>query len=106
MNDNFVAIAKVSDIPDGEARVFKVEDDISVAVCNLGETFHAIENICSHDDGPLGEGILIGTEIKCPRHKARFNVLTGKATHMPAVAGIQKFPVKVENDTIFISIDE
>src|SRR3712207_9141244 len=56
-----------------------------VALCNVSGEFYAIEDVCTHDAGPLDQGELIGSQIKCPRHGAKFDVTTGKALTLPAV---------------------
>ncbi len=105
MSDLGVEIANTSDIPDGTAKIYEFED-ISLAVCNVNGDFFAIENVCTHDEGPLGEGKLSGCEIECPRHGARFDVKTGAVKRMPAYGPVQTFPVTVENDKIYVNIEE
>ncbi len=84
----YVAVAKASDVPPGEARVFEVEG-LSLALCHVDGKIHAIDNICTHDDGPLGSGALEGNAIECPRHGARFDVRTGAVLGMPAVGPVK-----------------
>ena len=105
MEENYIEIGQTSDIPSGTVKIYEYED-ISVAICNVNGNFHAIENVCSHDDGPLGDGKLIGKNIECPRHGAQFDVTTGEITRMPAHGPVQTFPVKIEETKIFIEIDE
>lgn len=105
MSDAMKKVATAADIPNGESKVFEIED-ISVAICNVGGTFYATENVCTHDDGLLGEGKLCGTEIECPRHGARFDVITGKITRQPAYTPIQTFPLSIENGAIYIDISD
>ncbi len=105
MEDKLVEIGNASDIPSGTTRIFEYED-ISIAICNVSGNFYAVENVCSHDDGPLGEGRLIGKNIECPRHGAQFDVTTGEITRMPAYGPIQTFPVRVKNNKIYVEIDE
>lgn len=99
-------MAKVGDIPAGEARVFDV-DGRSIAICQIaGEDCPvAIENRCSHDDGPLGEGTLHGGSIECPRHGALFDIHSGAAKSLPAVRGVQTYAVRVEGDEIQVALD-
>lgn len=103
MSSDLVKIARVSEIPAGEAKVFKVED-ISIAICNVDGNFYAVENVCTHDNGPLGEGRLIGMQIECPRHGARFDVASGAVRRQPAYGPVTTFPVQVKNDEIFIDV--
>ena len=105
MSDTMIKVAEVDDIPVGEVKTFEVED-IPIAICNVDGTFYAIENVCSHDDAPLGEGKLRGTEIECPRHGARFDVTTGDIKRQPAYAPIKTFPVRIENGAIYIDISK
>ncbi len=102
----YVSIAKVSEIPEGEARVFEVAGR-SVAICHIsGEDCPvALENRCSHDDGPLGEGTLRGASIECPRHGALFDAHSGAAKSLPAVRGVATYAVRVEGDEIQIALD-
>ncbi len=105
MSDTIVKVANTTDINDGEARVFRIEE-IDVAVCNVSGSFYAIENVCTHDNGPLGEGKLIGCEIECPRHGARFDVTNGAVTRQPAYGPVPTFPVTIDNEEIYIDISD
>ncbi len=93
------------DLPEGAARVFVV-DGTELAAARSGAKVFVVENRCSHDDGPLGEGRLLGTELECPRHGARFDVATGRATRMPAVAPIASFAATVEGGDVFVEMPE
>ena len=104
MAKRFVAVARAADIPPGEARVFEVED-LSLAVCNVGGTFYAIDNLCTHDDGPLGNGKLHGTAIECPRHGARFDVRTGAVLRMPAAFPVKAYPTRVEGGQVMVELE-
>ena len=100
----FFKVAAVSELPPGGKKLVEV-DDIPVALFNVGGKFYAIEDVCTHDDGPLAEGELEGEEIECPRHGARFNVRTGAALCMPAVEPVECYDVKVEGNDILVSVD-
>ena len=76
-----------------------------IAICRVDGKLYAIEDICTHDDGPLGEGFLDGCEIECPRHGARFDVRTGPATRMPAAAPVRTFPLKVEDGEVLVEVE-
>ncbi len=89
----------LADLPEGAARVFVV-DGVSLAAARSAAKVFVVENRCSHDDGPLGEGRLVGAEIECPRHGARFDILTGAALCMPAVAPVSHYPVRIDGDQI------
>jgi 3-phenylpropionate/trans-cinnamate dioxygenase ferredoxin subunit len=100
----FVKIAKASDIAPGQVKVVEVEDE-DVALCNVDGQIYAIADVCTHDDGPLGQGHLHGDQIECPRHGARFDVRTGDALTLPAIVAIPTFEVKIEGDDILVNID-
>lgn len=100
----FVTVAQVSEIGPGEREIFEV-DGLYIAVFNVGGTYYAIEDICTHDDGPLVEGDLDGFEIECPRHGARFDVRTGAVRRMPAVVPVKWFLVRVEGDAIQVEVE-
>jgi 3-phenylpropionate/trans-cinnamate dioxygenase ferredoxin subunit len=99
----FVTVAKQGEVPVGEARVVAV-DGKHIALCNVDGTLYAIDDVCTHDGGPLGEGFLDGDQIECPRHGARFDVKTGKALTLPAVMPVNSYPVRVEGDEIKVQV--
>ena len=104
MTLNYVFVVDAGEVPEGEARVFDL-GEASVAICQVNGEIHAVEDLCTHDDGPLGEGSLHGCELECPRHGARFDVRTGAATRMPAAAPVRVFPVKVEDGRIYVAVE-
>ena len=99
----FVPIATVSDLPDGE-RLFVEIDDRELVVFNIAGDYFAIGDVCSHDDGPLGEGEVEGHNVICPRHGARFDIRSGSVTALPAVVDIPAYPVRVVGDQIEVGI--
>lgn len=99
----FVEIAPVSDLPNGE-RLFVDLSDKPIVIFNIAGQLFAIGDVCSHDDGPLGDGLLEDHNIVCPRHGAEFDVRTGKAVAMPAVIDIPAYPVKLVDGNIFVGI--
>ena len=100
----FHKIAKAGDVAPGEVGVYEVEGH-RVALCNVDGEFYAIEDVCTHDAGPLDQGELIGSQIKCPRHGAKFDVTTGKALTLPAVKPVPKHDVKIEGDDVYVHQD-
>ncbi len=75
-------------------------DDIEVMVFNIDGKFYAIEDVCTHDGGPLSDGELKGCEIICPRHQARFNVKTGAVTAPPAYEDLTTFPTRIQDGIV------
>ena len=100
---DFLEIASVDDLPNGE-RLFVDIGDEPVVIFNVAGEFFAIGDVCTHDDGPLGDGDLEGHHIVCPRHGAEFDVRTGKAVSMPAVVDIPAYPVQVRDGVIFVGV--
>ncbi len=100
----WVSVARVEDVPPGEARTFEV-DGQPIAVANVDGTFYAIDDVCTHDEGPLGSGTLIGAAIECPRHGARFDVRTGAVLRMPAVVPVRTWPARAEDGEILVEVD-
>lgn len=92
-------VAHVSDIPLGGSRVVRL-DDVPVAVFHLADGWYAIEDVCTHDGGPVAEGRLEGCTIECPRHGARFDLKSGAALCFPAVSPVPTYPVRVVGDEV------
>ena len=99
----FVAVATIDELGDGERLLFEV-DEFSVALFKIDGGYYAIADVCSHDNGPVGEGEIDGHEIVCPRHGARFDLRNGKALTLPAVEDISAYPVRVEGDQILVGL--
>ena len=102
--EEFFKVASVNEIPPGGKKLVEV-DFLPVAIFNIGGKFLAVEDVCTHDGGPLAEGELEGDEIVCPRHGARFSVKTGEALSMPAYEPIECYEVKIEDGDILVSVD-
>ena len=73
-----------------------------IVVINVDGEFYAVEDVCTHDGGPLGEGKLEGCQLVCPRHGARFDVRTGAALTMPAFEPAPTYEVRVEGDDVLM----
>lgn len=101
----FVKVGRASEVPDGRPEVFEVEDR-HIAVYRLDGAYYAIEDICTHDGGPLAEGDVEDGEVICPRHGARFDIKTGAVRRMPAVTPVESYPVRVEGDDLSIGLPD
>ncbi len=99
----FVQIIEASEIQPGERILIEV-DEQPIAVFNVDGKFYAIGDVCTHDDGPLGDGELEGFQIICPRHGARFDIRNGKAMALPAVIDTPWYPVRVVDGWIEIGM--
>ncbi|HEY2475086.1 MAG TPA: non-heme iron oxygenase ferredoxin subunit [Candidatus Cybelea sp.] len=98
------AVAKLSEIAPGATKRVVV-DSCEILLCNVDGSIYAIEDVCTHDGGPLDQGTLEGECVVCPRHGATFDVKTGDALTLPAVIPLMTFPVSIEGDDIFIALD-
>ena len=96
----FVRAAKLGDVPPGTIREFQVEGK-AVAVANVDGQIHAINGVCIHRGGPLGDGPLEGSVVTCPWHGWQYDVTTGKISQNPAV-GVDCYRVEVRGEDIFV----
>lgn len=101
----FVQVAKVSDVTSAGKLILEVEDRM-VVLLHINEQFFCIDDVCTHDGGPLGEGELCGYELACPRHGAKFDVRNGAALTMPATEATVVHEVKIEGNHLFVRINE
>lgn len=99
----FVEITPADELPNGE-RLFVEIEGKPLVIFNIAGQFFSIGDVCSHDDGPVGEGDLEGYNITCPRHGAEFDVRTGQVVSMPAVVDIPAYPVRVVDGMIQVGI--
>ena len=99
----YLEIAPASELPNGERLFIEVEGK-SIVVLNIAGQFFAIADICTHDDGPLGDGDLEGYNIVCPRHGGEFDVRTGKAVQLPVVVDVPAYPVQVVDGMVLVGI--
>jgi 3-phenylpropionate/trans-cinnamate dioxygenase ferredoxin component len=103
---DFVIVAKRAELPPG-GRILADVDGRPIAVFNLGGEYHAIDDVCTHDGGPLAEGDLLeGGEIRCPRHGARFDIRTGRALSLPAFEPVCSHRVEVRGDDIYVALQD
>ena len=101
----WIEVAPVDDLPPGSVKLVHA-GQITVGVYNLGGEFYAIEDRCSHDDGPLCEGEFDEEEgfAICPRHGAQIEICTGRPLSLPAVFPVDTFPVVVEDGVVKVDV--
>ena len=99
----WVTVAPAGDVPPGERRVYDL-DGHDVAVYHLPDGLHAIEDVCTHDGNSLSDGPVEGTEVVCPRHGARFCLLTGAALCPPAYEAIQVYRVEERDGALRLGL--
>ncbi len=100
----FVRAAKASAVAQGTIAEFQISGK-AVALANVGGKFFAINGVCVHEGGPLGEGALNGTTVICPWHAWEYDVTTGKIIGSPDSAeGLACYPVEVRGDDIYVDV--
>jgi metal-sulfur cluster biosynthetic enzyme/nitrite reductase/ring-hydroxylating ferredoxin subunit len=99
----FTRVADVSEIADPGTMLVEVDGEV-VALFHVEGRFYAIDDVCTHDGGPLVDGELTGYKIACPRHGAKFDIRTGAALSMPAVRPTRAHAVKVENGGVWVAL--
>jgi len=100
-----VKVASREELPPGHKKLIEV-DGRAIALFNVDGTYYAIDDVCTHDGGPLAEGELSGCEIQCPRHGARFDVRTGKPLSMPAFEPVSTHQVLVRGEDLYVVIQD
>ena len=99
---HWIEIAKTTDIASGTGKEFTVENRI-VALFHVDGQFHAIDGICAHAGGPVGDGAVTGCLVTCPWHGWQYDVTTG-AMCLNDQIRLESFPVKVEGDAIMVEL--
>jgi 3-phenylpropionate/trans-cinnamate dioxygenase ferredoxin component len=100
-----LTVGPVEELPPGEVKIVRA-GELAIGVYNLKGEYYAIEDRCSHDDGPLAEGDFDVEEAVaiCPRHGARFDIKTGKALSLPAYLPVEAFEVFVEDGLVKVRV--
>jgi len=100
----FHKVARVDEVPPGEARAVEVNGE-QIALYNVEGVFFATCNICSHDEAYLAEGWLDDDVVTCPAHGAEFSVRSGEALSFPATEPVATYPVRVDGDDILVGVE-
>ena len=100
-----LTVGPVEELPPGEGKIVRA-GELAIGVYNLDGEYFAIEDRCSHDDGPLAEGDFDPDEgvAICPRHGSKFDVRTGRALTLPAYLPVETFPVRVEDGLLKVDV--
>jgi len=101
-----IDVCPLSELPPGSRRIVEWED-LEIGVFNCGGDLLAIEDRCSHDNGPLAEGEFDQARctVECPRHGSLFDLRTGAPKTLPAYVAVDTFPVRVEDDIVKLEVD-
>jgi 3-phenylpropionate/trans-cinnamate dioxygenase ferredoxin subunit len=99
----WVRAAAESDCPVGELKGVVVEG-VPIVLANVDGTFCALRDRCSHDDYPLSDGELDGSEVVCQYHGARFDACSGARKTLPAIRPVQSFPVEIRDGHVYVDV--
>jgi 3-phenylpropionate/trans-cinnamate dioxygenase ferredoxin subunit len=101
----FTAVAQKSDVPDPGSTLVEVDDQL-IALIHAAGHWYALDDVCTHDGGPLSDGPIDaeGRTIACPRHGAKFDLATGAALTMPATKPTVAHEVKIEGDRVLVRL--
>jgi 3-phenylpropionate/trans-cinnamate dioxygenase ferredoxin subunit len=101
-----IEVCAASELPSGEMRLVDGPDGVKIGVFNCAGTLYAIEDRCSHDDGPLAEGPFdaVACTVECPRHGSLFDLESGRPKTLPAYQPVPTYPVMIEDDTIKLEV--
>ena len=101
-----IDVCPAAELAPGQVRVVEWED-LEIGIFNCGGSLYAIEDRCSHDNGPLAEGEVdeAACTVECPRHGSLFDLKSGRPTTLPAYVAVETFPVRVEGDMIKLEVE-
>jgi 3-phenylpropionate/trans-cinnamate dioxygenase ferredoxin component len=100
-----LTVCPVDELPPGEVKIVRA-GELAIGVFNLGGEYYAIEDRCSHDDGPLAEGDFDPERavVICPRHGSEFDLRTGRPLSLPAYIPVDTYEVVVEEGLIKVKV--
>jgi 3-phenylpropionate/trans-cinnamate dioxygenase ferredoxin component len=101
-----IDVCPAGELPEGEMRLIETAGGAKIGVFNCGGELYAIEDRCSHDDGPLAEGEFDAATctVECPRHGSLFDLTSGRPKTLPAYQPVSTYPVTIEGDTIKLEV--
>jgi 3-phenylpropionate/trans-cinnamate dioxygenase ferredoxin subunit len=103
-----IDVAPAEELPPGTMKLVTAGPGTYVGVYNCGGSLHAIEDRCSHDDGPLCEGEWDEDlcRVICPRHGSAFDLATGRPLSLPAYEPVQTYPVRIANGVVVVDVGD
>ncbi|MEZ5479457.1 MAG: non-heme iron oxygenase ferredoxin subunit [Thiolinea sp.] len=90
----------INEIKPGQMKRIDAGNGKRILVCNVNGAFHAVDDLCTHEDASLYLGCLKGEEVQCSLHGGRFNVITGAATAEPAELPLTTYPIRIVDERI------
>ena len=101
MTDTWIDVLAVDAVPEGDVTAVMVNGK-EIALYEVEGEVYATDNLCTHRAARMSDGFLEGREIECPLHQGRFDVCTGKALCAPLTQDIRTYPVRIENQRIWV----
>lgn len=101
----FVPVVRLSELADPGRLTVEVDERLIVLV-RVGGDVYALDDVCTHDGGPLGDGDLADHTLACPRHGAKFDVRSGKALTMPATKPTVVHRVQLDGDQVLVELSD
>ena len=101
MPREIVRVAATSDLADGQMKLVVVGYE-AILLVRVDGRFYALEEFCGHEGGALHSGVLLGQQVVCPLHGARFDVTTGRQLLGPSMTGQVRYPVRIEGGDVLV----
>lgn len=98
----FVKVADVSEVEPGKVKTINANGK-TLALCNVEGTFYALDSVCLHRGGPLGEGYLDGEKLECPWHSWQYDIKTGAVAMNPTMK-VSTYEVKIEGSDVLVAV--
>lgn len=102
----FEKVCTIDEVPKGTALSVEVDDEPVAIVHADDDNFYAIRDVCSHAEVALSEGEIEGCTVECWLHGSRFDLKTGEPLELPATEPVPVYPVKVDGDNVYVSLEE
>ena len=102
--ENWIEVGPTDSIEEEDLIRFDYNDR-TFCIYRLSDGFYATDGICTHETVHLEDGLVMDDEIECPMHQGIFNIKSGEAISPPACDDLKTYPVKVDNNKIFVKID-
>ena len=103
-----ITVCRLDELPEGAMRLVEAEDGRKIGVFHADDgELYAIEDRCSHDDGPLAEGEFEADActVECPRHGSLFDLRSGRPKTLPAYVPVETFEARVEDGNVKLEVD-
>jgi nitrite reductase (NADH) small subunit len=104
-NGSQVRLCALDDVPSEAGRIIRAENR-AIAVFRVGEEVFALDNVCPHWGGPIGEGVISveRMEVRCPWHRFRYDLRTGKNVVSDLRGAVTAYPIEIRDGEVFVTI--